>query len=95
MFKAFSAMRATRAMRAMRAMRASEAKPRFGVFLCDGEFGEESEVAMGGLDPRRALAGSLEGRKAGRPEGRKAGRLEGWKRHLCNVGKKLDKNVWI
>ena len=31
-----------------------EAKPRFGVFLCDGEFGEESEVSFGGLDPRRA-----------------------------------------
>lgn len=31
-----------------------EAQPRFGVFLCDGEFGEESEVSFGGLDPRRA-----------------------------------------
>eukprot|EP00913_Durusdinium_trenchii_P013208 g12397.t1 len=31
------------------------AQPRFGVFLCDGEFGEESEVSFGGLDPRRVL----------------------------------------
>lgn len=31
------------------------AQPRFGVFLCDGEFGEESEVSFGGLDPRRLL----------------------------------------
>jgi len=29
--------------------------PRFGVFLTEGEDGEESEIAMGGFDPRRIL----------------------------------------
>ncbi|CAE7207198.1 CTSE, partial [Symbiodinium sp. CCMP2456] len=28
------------------------AQPIFSVFLSDGEFGEQSEVAMGGVDPR-------------------------------------------
>eukprot|EP00438_Fugacium_kawagutii_P014513 Skav224398 [mRNA] locus=scaffold2452:200661:206794:- [translate_table: standard] len=32
-----------------------KAQPRFGVFLCDGEFGEQSEVSFGGLDPRRLM----------------------------------------
>ena len=32
----------------------SQAQPRFGVFLCDGEFGEQSEVSFGGFDPRRS-----------------------------------------
>lgn len=31
------------------------AQPRFGVFLCDGEFGEQSEVSFGGFDPRRIM----------------------------------------
>ena len=35
---------------------AFKAQPRFGVFLCDGEFGEQSEVSFGGFDPRRILA---------------------------------------
>ncbi|CAE7467936.1 PGB [Symbiodinium natans] len=31
------------------------AQPIFSVFLSDGEFGEQSEVAMGGVDPRRLV----------------------------------------